>query len=255
MFIHTLWEIAREVSQTIMELNFSWTVAISLLSIAVTLVTFFYKMFDNHRAFKIKNTELLHSCLKEEDYDGKSFVLGNIIESAYSVRIPHERLMRILKHPESNKLFNLYRFSAPLITFSDGHFSLKTDALLGEKRYREGSIIFGKTLLKYFVFALLACVSLVFAVEVALQGSLEQLSADKTVLKFSASLVLSLFCWRFAMSQLREPINFYKAFEFMEIIESYKFPPAKKSKLRMYWEKIRGTRNDKCESAEEKTET
>lgn len=238
-----------------MELNFSWTIAISLLSIAVALVTFFYKMFDNHRAFKIKNTELLHSCLKEEDYDGKSFVLGNIIESAYSVRIPHERLMRILKHPESNKLFNLYRFSAPLITFSDGHFSLKTDALLGQERYRAASIIVGKIFLTYFVSALLGCASAVVAVDVALQGFTEELSSDKTVLKFSASVLSFLIFWRIAMSQLREPVNFHKAFEFMEIIESYKFPPTKKSKLRTYLEKIRGTRNDKCERTKDTTET
>ena len=55
----------------------------------IIVVQFLHKVLDSSRVYKIKQLELLHTCMKEPNNVGSAYIIEKLLERAYKAHISY----------------------------------------------------------------------------------------------------------------------------------------------------------------------
>ncbi|WP_217525861.1 hypothetical protein [Vibrio metschnikovii] len=189
----------------------------------IIIFQYLHNVFDSSRVYKIKQLELLHSCMKDRDNIGSVYVIEKLIEHTYKIHIPYDQAMVIMKHSERQKLFGLYRASHKYLEFNHKQFSLlskfdSSRAVWIEKLKRRFINTF-----KYYVSAFIGGVFLVVAFNLFFANGLLNIQFGvHNIIWFLACILVSSVLIKIAVNSLMDPIDITRAKIFQESFNSKK---------------------------------
>ncbi|OCQ02090.1 hypothetical protein AKH15_07150 [Vibrio parahaemolyticus] len=189
----------------------------------LVVLKFLHSVVDSGRVYKIKQLELLNSCLKDPESGGKAYTIEKLLESSYKVNIPYEQAMVMIEHENRQTLLALYKSSKKYLNFKAKDFSLPSEfsssADIRKEKYKAQAI----TALKYYLSALSGS----FIVAVAyyqffLPGLFDIRIATYNVVWFSALLFISLALFVYAFKSLVNESSITQAQKFVKYFQQSK---------------------------------
>ncbi|MEZ8542717.1 hypothetical protein AB6C74_07710 [Vibrio splendidus] len=181
---------------------------------------FLHSVFDSGRVYKIKQLELLNSCLKEPESGGKAYTIEKLLESTYKVHIPYEQAMAIMGHEQRQNLFSLYKASLKYIEFHRDHFSLlpkfNTTRAIKLERHRYQAI----NIFKYYFSSLTGFVIFTLAHDLFFVTGLTTIQfGTYNLVWFSLCMLMCLVFGVFAFRCLTDGSSVIQAKKFVEYFE------------------------------------
>ncbi|HHF2921134.1 hypothetical protein D8S93_24540 [Vibrio sp. VGrn 2] len=188
----------------------------------IIIIQFLHTVLDSSRVYKIKQLELLQSCMKDRDSIGSIYVVEKLLEHTYKVHIPYAEAMVIMEHSKRQELFNLYKASYKYLDFSHRSFSLppKFDskrAVCVEKYKRQLINAF-----KYYTSAFFGGISLVMALNLLSDGLLKVQFITYNIVYFAGFILISSILFKVAFNALMDPSNIKLAKKFKDCFDSEK---------------------------------
>ncbi|HDY7672422.1 TPA: hypothetical protein RQK01_005366 [Vibrio vulnificus] len=186
----------------------------------LVVLKFFHSVVDSGRVYKIKQLELLNSCLKDPESGGKAYTIEELLESTYKVHIPYEQAMVMIEHESRQTLLALYKSSKKYLNFKAKNFSLPSEfsspAEIRKEKYKAQTI----TALKYYLSALLGSFIVATAYyQFFLPGLFGIKIATYNIVWFSALIfiALALFVYAFqslvnesSITQAQKSVNYFQ---------------------------------------------
>lgn len=201
-----------------------WTIILQWVPLLVFVVAglgVLIRYLDSQRTFRIKNIEVLHNCLKENHYLGKSYIIEQLLRSSYGVHIPYNWVGRILKRKDSNKLFGLFKTGNKYIEVSVWNDDLRVRCLLYDSNSSDAR--YWKVLVSsyalYITLVSIGTIAFMASFWILIERPFEVMEALDIVISFAFLLGASIPTLIFGFQQLNKPaamnaaIEFFKAFD------------------------------------------
>ncbi|HDY8109160.1 TPA: hypothetical protein RQK97_004194 [Vibrio vulnificus] len=183
----------------------------------IIVIQFLHKVLDSNRVYKIKQLELLHTCMKDLDNIGSAYTIEKLLERTYKVHISYEQAMVMMSHPQRQKLFALYKASHKYLEFDDEKFSITSKYASKKARCLEKFKRQTINAIKYYVSALLGGVLLVVAFKLFFtSGLLTVQFGTYNIIWFIGAATISILLLILAIDSLVDPTNITQAKEFQE---------------------------------------
>jgi hypothetical protein len=185
------------------------------------VVKFLHTVMDSSRVYKIKQLELLHSCMKEADCGGKAYTIEKLLENTYKVHIPYKQAMAIMDHTQRHKLFGLYKSSYKYLDFDRQFFSLPIKYGSKKSIFLEKHRIQAIKTVKYYFSAFTAAI--VFSVgygKFMASGLMAIQYGTYNIVWFATCVMIGLVLVKFAFDSLIDPRSITNAKEFVELFKS-----------------------------------
>ncbi|MDC5868806.1 hypothetical protein OPW39_08195 [Vibrio europaeus] len=180
-----------------------------------------HKVIDSSRVYKIKQLELLYSCMRDADSIGSAYTIEKLLERTYKIHIPYEQAMIMMAHPERHRLFSLYKASFTYLEFSNKQFSLRSKYQSKKAVWVERVKCNFLSAFKYYFSALFGGVLLVIAFNLFyLPGLFEVQYGTFNIIWFLICIVVAVLMLAIAIGSLVDPTSITKAKLFQEYFET-----------------------------------
>jgi hypothetical protein len=187
----------------------------------LVVVKFLHTVMDSSRVYKIKQLELLHSCLKEAESGGKAYTIEKLLENTYKVHIPYKQAMALMEHTQRHKLFGLYKSSYKYLDFDLDIFSLPTKYRSKKSISYEKHRLQAVNTIKYFISAFIAAIVFIVGYQqFILPGLMNIQYGTFNIVWFATCAVISVVLSKIAFSSLVDETSISNAKEFVDLFQS-----------------------------------